>query len=1208
MFGRGRVMVARTVQAGDLIPDNRLLPDENDLLEHEAIARAVAEIALTARTPVNIALFGPWGAGKSSIYTMIEKHVAELSAQNLRIARYDAWKYGGKELKRNFVDSLAFDLKLDKDPELSTGLDRAVSDTRIAFGHWLWKNKWSLLGGLVFAIAVAALWVVLIAAAATVFAQSGFAAAAKGLIPGVGTVFGLSLVAALLGPKVLEGLTVTTETPAPQDADQFAKRFAKLVSKVRGKKDYPLIVFIDELDRCAPSDVVATLRDLKTFLDQPNCAFIVAADREVIVRALREEVAQAKPVREEEPYYATPGAFLDKIFQHQISLPPLRARALTEFARALADAQPEGVWGEMRDVGGDCYDRAIFALIPVHVRSPRRVKVLLNNFATNVRIAEARGLPWLERVHEIAVLTVLQTEFPSVITDMRRVPRLLNYLRGGPQPASFDVRRIVAKYKMSPDGKQADESDGAAGDEIINDDETDTGVRAQQNASETLRRQLHNYLNKISAAKIQDPRPDLLYLKPAANRDRLPDPKLGDAIDYATDTAPSQVADLFADQDSATLAIAIPLLAVEGDNATGLGRAFAYEAACLLVERLDSDQFQVVADQVHPSLQAALTAGALSDESLPGAFLVAAWADDPEPISSFVTSLQAQDVSVDLMTRFVPLLHFVPKNVSSEIATLFGDRFNEDPQPLLAALADLPVETACGLWADVSRSVISTINRLELPPMEEPESSSVQPSTVPATPEPTGDGVALLEKLVDVAMGRDDGEPLVSQIFASFQKRPAKTPMVQWTLANADRVVAPMGSALRKARHALIGIGAFQPGAWNRWGELLPAVDEDMVDSVIQDLASSLIKQELLPEFSENPPRLAASDLAELVARVGEWSALESGQIAQVVSSVLEDMAWKDYVGDELEVLWASKRAFFVTSIELARRSGSTDVMTPLIADDLAGALAAHDLNASTVGLFAQVCDELPVDIVKALAAQVDAYEPTEELSASVLHLRLILRARYGGPAVPVEDLLALEADDRSTLISAVWLDLLPPMDQVVALLDDFSVTPAAIGAYAEQLSIADRTKLWIHAEQANQKDQLLSAIGEMGIGVQAVDYIGEATGLLTRESDRSKKLRRLRSAKPVTEPATAVAAIQKACGALATVLMGNNVSGDVRSAAELVCWAGGVPARARPDLREMFDHGLRAHRNSVTKTLFAELETLGLVSRKKSLKEWLFG
>lgn len=212
----------------------------------------------------------------------------------------------------------------------------------------------------------------------------------------------------------------------------------------------------------------------------------------------------------------------------------------------------------MRAADGGCYDRAIFALVPVHVRSPRRVKVLLNNFATNARIVEARGLPWLDRAHEIAVLTVLQTEFPTLIGDLRRVPRLLTYLRQEEKPASAEVDEIVAKYTTPRLATSAD-GRGPAGDEIINDDDSTSGVLLQQKANETLRQQLHNYLNKVAAAKIQDPRPDLLYLKPAANRDRLPDPRLGDAIDFATDTAPAQVVDAFTDQDSQTLAIAVPL-------------------------------------------------------------------------------------------------------------------------------------------------------------------------------------------------------------------------------------------------------------------------------------------------------------------------------------------------------------------------------------------------------------------------------------------------------------------------------------------------------------------------------------------------------------------------------------------------------------------------------------------------------------------------
>ncbi|MFA1538067.1 P-loop NTPase fold protein [Actinomadura monticuli] len=112
-----KAQAQEVVCEGDLIPDNRLAPGAQDLLEHDAIARGVAEIAWTAETPVNIALFGAWGSGKSSVYSMIKQHLDRIAPKQVRVARYDAWKYGGRELKRNFIDSLAHELKLGDKPE-----------------------------------------------------------------------------------------------------------------------------------------------------------------------------------------------------------------------------------------------------------------------------------------------------------------------------------------------------------------------------------------------------------------------------------------------------------------------------------------------------------------------------------------------------------------------------------------------------------------------------------------------------------------------------------------------------------------------------------------------------------------------------------------------------------------------------------------------------------------------------------------------------------------------------------------------------------------------------------------------------------------------------------------------------------------------------------------------------------------------------------
>ncbi|MBA3866579.1 MAG: hypothetical protein H0X42_09590 [Solirubrobacterales bacterium] len=110
-----------------------------------------------------------------------------------------------------------------------------------------------------------------------------------------------------------------------------------------------LIFFIDELDRCSAEDIAETLKALRTFLDQENCVFVVAADRDVLEAALPKS-EQTTPINAEMPYYSTAGAYLDKIFQHQITLPPLRSRSLAKFARTLTSETEGGIWEELAEM------------------------------------------------------------------------------------------------------------------------------------------------------------------------------------------------------------------------------------------------------------------------------------------------------------------------------------------------------------------------------------------------------------------------------------------------------------------------------------------------------------------------------------------------------------------------------------------------------------------------------------------------------------------------------------------------------------------------------------------------------------------------------------------------------------------------------------------------------------------------------------------
>lgn len=1203
---RGETSMAfEIVKSGDLIPDSRLAPGSPDLLQHEAIAKSVAEISLRADTPVNIALFGAWGSGKSSIYTMIRGHLKSLAGDKVTVVRYDAWKYGGKELKRNFVDSLAESLEIS-DPELREGMHRPLRTVKLNFSGWFKGNWRQLIVGVVLAtLGVLAFGLALAAATAAVSDSTMFRQAFEEMLPRTGTVLGPIILALVLAPKVLDGVSVTNENPAPEEGDQFAQRFRKLIKVVRKGSDLPLVVFIDELDRCAPDEVVSTLRDLKTFLDEPGCVFIVAADREVIVRALRLEVAQARPVQGEEPYYATPGAYLDKIFQHQIALPPLRARALTTFAQTLADQQEDGVWAELRECGVDVYQRVIFGLVPVHVRSPRRVKVLMNNFATNARVAQARGMDWLDRSDEIAVLTVLQTEFPEVVVSLRRVPKLLSYLRGE-RTESAEVRAIVAKHQYADDvllpGPATPEDDpsgvGADGtsDEILND--STFGSEEALAARSTLRRQLSSYLSKVAATPMHDPRPDLLYLRPAARRELLPEPALGDAIDFASDTAPAQTVAAFEDQSSSVLAIAIPLIVLEGEQGQGMGRRFAYEAASRLVEQLDPQDYPGVSSDASAALTSALVQGELSDDSTPGALLLASVAGSDEVQRALSRALPG-----DVLKRVAALASHFSDEETAIVAAACAENFVGDPEAFIALLDGAEVADAVDFWHASETKVVKFLNEVELPKHEEPATppaanSRQQPA---ATPEPTGDGIALVERLLESVRARTDGEALVSAVYASFQERPAVSPFVQWTHAHRDEIVAPMSDPLRRAEHALRGIRAFTAGSWAGWANLLPETGASVSDGVAE-IATDVLRRKLLPAFFKLPEDITRSVLATVTLSVSAWCELDDETVADTLRSRIQEVEW---TADDA---WESRLTLYPLLAELCSCEDPKGPLPEIVLADVAKAPTQVAVDDDFVELCFDLVSKLPASWRR---AAVDALQQQEESidgdeAAPWLLLVLHLRKLIGQGPVGADRLRALT--EVTADLATAWLALAPQPAEVVSVLGEVSVTTSALSGYASGLDDENRTELWMAAERAGLPDQQVAAVGRYGVGAAAVTHVEALIRQKTRQPERHATIQRLISGKSVSNGNSEVRELRRAAGDLASYLLDQS-QGDLRAAAELMIWAGGSTPKGDQALRGKFNAAIEAGgKNALTRRATSDLQELQLLSKKRSIMEKVFG
>ncbi len=73
-----------------------------------------------------------------------------------------------------------------------------------------------------------------------------------------------------------------------RNLNRFELDFKSLVESYVGKQG-SLIVFIDDLDRCLPTEALTVLEALKLYLDRANCVFFIGLDRRTIEQAVREK-------------------------------------------------------------------------------------------------------------------------------------------------------------------------------------------------------------------------------------------------------------------------------------------------------------------------------------------------------------------------------------------------------------------------------------------------------------------------------------------------------------------------------------------------------------------------------------------------------------------------------------------------------------------------------------------------------------------------------------------------------------------------------------------------------------------------------------------------------------------------------------------------------------------------------------------------------
>ncbi|OCG10662.1 KAP family P-loop NTPase fold protein [Gilliamella apicola] len=385
-----------------------------DYLNFGEVSQLAVDVLTTNdMLPVSIGVFGNWGAGKSSLLKLIEQKL-EQDEKDWIVINFDSWLYQGyDDARASLLEIIATSLT-----KAAEGNSSLIEKTKKLLSR---VNGFRVMGLLAESIALS-----------TGIPTGGF------LYRGINSFKNIITNGIQsqeeykdLSDTVKEGKDIAnnlirpeaTKSP-PQQIDEFRKEYGNILEEL-GK---PLVVVIDNLDRCLPVNAIHTLEAIRLFLFLTNTAFIIAADEDMIRSSVADYFKGASQRHQID--------YLDKLIQVPIRVPKagvreirsylfmlyaieygLKSEKLTNLRNSLETALQQSwkdepitrqdalkITGESEDSSlALAFARAdriapILANSPIIHGNPRIVKRLLNVVKMRSQVAKRRKMPLDEAI------------------------------------------------------------------------------------------------------------------------------------------------------------------------------------------------------------------------------------------------------------------------------------------------------------------------------------------------------------------------------------------------------------------------------------------------------------------------------------------------------------------------------------------------------------------------------------------------------------------------------------------------------------------------------------------------------------------------------------------------------------------------------------------------------------------------------------------
>jgi KAP family P-loop domain len=340
------------------IATDRVIDQATDRLEFTRYVGPLIDVLAdpNTQTPFTVGIFGTWGSGKTSLLQLLDAGLKEQCPDTHARVQFNAWVHR-------------------KEPSMLVPLLHTIRDTLQESGVKAFLDSAKKI--------------------TEILARLGSDLFLKAIT------FGQVSVANL---EKLEKKYLERQLAVESELRNLRKKLAEVAAGLG--ENGRLVLFIDDLDRCQPTDIIDLLESVKLFLDVPNVLVILAMDKEVIDRGIevRYKDFQFSPERKK----LLGAEYLEKMIQLPVYLFPVADPQL----KRLVEDHP---------LRPSLTEPQAALLLRVLTPNPRKVKRVMNVLALTRALAAGAQLEF----DLVIRLAVLQTHAPLLYADAVPLPDLL---------------------------------------------------------------------------------------------------------------------------------------------------------------------------------------------------------------------------------------------------------------------------------------------------------------------------------------------------------------------------------------------------------------------------------------------------------------------------------------------------------------------------------------------------------------------------------------------------------------------------------------------------------------------------------------------------------------------------------------------------------------------------------------------------------------